>query len=500
MTVLYFQRRLDQRENKMIAAVDKLKAWKKDAVLFVREVCKAEPDEWQKEALNAYSDNKDPQKRRISLMACAGPGKSTVLAWCGLHFLLLHAKKGEHPNGAAVSVTRDNLKDSLWKEFSVWINKSDLLSKVFTWTAERIFSKEYPSDWFISARSWSKKANAEEQGRTLSGLHAKHVLYLIDESGGIDPSILRAAEQGLSNCRWGKIIQAGNPISHEGILYLSSSAQRHLWTVIKISGDPEDPNRSPRIDMNWAKEQIELYGRENPWVMAYILGQFPPSSMNTLLSPDEVEEAMHRKYKEDAYNWSQKRLGIDVARFGDDRTVIFPRQGLQAFDPVIMRQVRTTDIAARVAMAKERWGSEMEFVDDSGHWGHGCIDNLYAAGHNPIAVLFEDKAIDPRFRNRRTEMWLQMAEWVKRGGSLPYIPELIRELTAPTYTFVKGVFQLEPKDLLKKRIGVSPDLADALGLTFAMPDMPKTNRLLESLSTKTNQVLHDYNPFEEART
>ena len=459
-------------------AMSKIHRWKKDPVSFVRELFHVEPDPWQQDVLRAFAD---PEKKRISQQACAGPGKSTVLAWCGLNFLACYAEKGHHPNGAAVSVTQDNLKDNLWKEFSVWMNKSKFFTDAYQWTKERIFAKEHPSTWFISARSWSKSANAEEQGRTLSGLHSKYVLYLIDESGSIQSPILRAAEQGLSNCKWGKIIQAGNPISSDGILYLATSAQRHLWEVVKITGDPDDPNRSSRIDVNWAKEQIDLYGRDNPWVMAYILGKFPPSSMNTLLSPEQVDEAMRRGLKEDAYNWAQKRLGIDVARFGDDRTVIFPRQGLQAFEPVVMRQMRTTDIAARVAMAKEKWESEMEFVDDSGHWGHGVIDNLIAAGHQPQAVFFESKAIDPRFRNRRAEMWINMAEWIKRGGSLPNLPELVRELTAPTYTFVNGVFQLEPKDLLKKRIGVSPDLADALALTFAMPDMPKMDRLLKWL-------------------
>lgn len=169
-----------------------------------------------------------------------------------------------------------------------------------------------------------------------------------------------------------------------------------------------------------------------------------------------------------------------------------------AYQPVVMRNERTTDIAARVAMAKEKWESEMEFVDDSGHWGHGVIDNLLAAGHSPQAVFFEGKALDPRYRNKRTEMWLTMADWVRRGGCLPNIPELVRELTAPTYTFVNGVFQLEPKDLLKKRIGVSPDLADALSLTFFLPDMPASNRLLERVvGKKAHKAEVEFDPYRE---
>ena len=134
-----------------------------------------------------------------------------------------------------------------------------------------------------------------------------------------------------------------------------------------------------------------------------------------------------------------------MARFGDDLSLIFPRQGMAAFRPIVMRGVRTTDIAARVAMAKQRWRSEVELVDDTGHWGHGVIDNLLAAGHSPIGVMFHAPALDPCFKNRRAEMWMSMAEWVKSGGALPNVPELVGELTVPTYTFVNGKFQLEDR-------------------------------------------------------
>jgi hypothetical protein len=111
------------------------------------------------------------------------------------------------------------------------------------------------------------------------------VLYLIDESGGVPPAIGRAAEQGLSNCKVGVIAQAGNPMSLESLLYESVTKLRAQWSVVRITGDPDDSARSPRIDVTWAREQIALYGRENPWVKIYILGMFPPSSVNALIGP-----------------------------------------------------------------------------------------------------------------------------------------------------------------------------------------------------------------------
>lgn len=472
----------------------RIRSWRENPVQFVYDNFQVDPDPWQREALSAFAST-DEDKRRISLQACAGPGKSAVLAWCGWNFLGCYAEKGNHPKGAAVSITADNLKDNLWPEFSKWQSRSEYLKAAFTWTKERIYANDHPETWFMSARSFAKTANEEEQGRTMSGLHSEFVLCLFDESGDMPPAVLRAGEQALTACKWGKLMQAGNPTSHTGMLYAAATRLRHQWYIIRITSDPDDPNRSSRIDIKWAREQIQNYGRDNPWVMAYILGMFPPSSLNTILGIEEVEDAMGRHLTPDKFEWAQKRLGIDVARFGDDRSVIFPRQGLAAFRPVEMRGARTTDIAARVALAKDRWGSQLELIDDTGHWGHGVIDNLIAAGHSPVGIQFHAPAIDKRYKNRRAEMWLQMAEWVKRGGALPNIPELVAELTTPQYTFVNGQFQLEDKDRIKERLGRSPDLADALALTFALPDMPHLVGVSGLPLNKSDRAKTDYDPF-----
>jgi phage terminase large subunit len=299
---------------------------------------------------------------------------------------------------------------------------------------------------------------------------------------------------------FGKIAQAGNPISREGMLYAADGPLRHLWHLIRVTGDPDDPKRSRRIDREWAAQQIATYGRENPWVQSYILGHFPPQSLNTLLTVEEVNAAMGRHLREDAYSWSQKRIGVDVARFGDDRTVLFARQGLAAFPPTIMRGVRTTDIAARIAKTIAEWGADapdlLTLIDDTGHWGHGAVDNLLAAGYLVMPIILSDPAIDPRYRNRRAECWLTMAEWVKRGAALPPIRELVAELTEPTYTFVNGKFMLEDKDQVKRRIGRSPDLADALSLTFAIADQPaELSRGLRHRSV--GKALTDFEPYTD---
>lgn len=475
-------------------AASKLRLWREEPIRFLVDELHIEPDAWQADVLRDFP-RQDANEKRVSLQACAGPGKSLTLAACGLNFLTCYGEPGEHPKGAVVSITQDNLKTNIWPEFSKLMQRSKFLSAAFKWTKERIYAVDHPETWFLSARSFSRDANAEEQGRTLSGLHAKRVLFLLDESGEIPVAVSRAAEQALSNCAWGKIMQAGNPTSHEGMLYAAATKLRHLWKVVSITGDPLDPKRSTRVDKAWAEEQIKTNGREDPWVMAYILGQFPDNAINSLLSLHEVEQAMARSVPIGTIQYAQKRLGIDVARGGLDKTSLFPRQGLQAYKPVHMSHARGNDVAARAAQAREKWGWEQCFVDDTGGYGGSVCDSFIQAGVPHLAVNFSSSAIDSRYFNKRSEMWFNMAKWVKRGGCLPDLPNLRKELTCPTYSFHNGKFRLEEKDQIKKRLGFSPDDADALALTFALPEMPSMN----GIDVPQNGLKSEFDPHAQAR-
>jgi phage terminase large subunit len=478
-------------------AQEKILRWRNDPVFFVVDELKGQPDDWQVDFLRAFQSN-----NRLALKACKGPGKTAALSWAAWNFLATRP----HPKIAATSITSDNLSDGLWAEMAKWRNNSKFLKESFEWNKTRIFAKAHSETWFMSARTWPKSGDNTQQANTLAGIHADYVLFILDESGGIPDSVMAAAEAALATGIETKIVQAGNPTHLEGPLYRACTNERHLWWLSEITADPDDPKRSKRVSLSWAKEQIEKYGRDNPWVLVNVFGQFPPSSINSLLGPDEVSEAMRRTYSKDIYEWSQKRLGIDVARFGDDRTVIFPRQGLVAFRPAIMRHDPTkdkpsVDIANRVMEAKLRWNQEQEFFDGGGGWAKGALDILRAAGHSPIDVQGHLKAYDPRYKNMRCQCWWDMAQWVKNGGALPMMPELVRELTALTYTFVNGAFVLEEKAQVKERIGVSPDLGDGLALTFAMPEAPMDMaRTIPGIRSESNKVLSDYDPFDSNRS
>jgi phage terminase large subunit len=452
---------------------------------MVEELFHVTPDAWQREILQAF-----PHHQRIAMKAAKGPGKSACLAWCAWNYLLTRP----HPKIAMTSVTGDNLRDNLWAEMAKWQTKSALLQHAFIWTKSRIFNKEAPETWFASARSWPRDADASKQAETLAGLHADFILFILDESGGIPDAVMAAAEATLSSCVEGHILQAGNPSHLSGPLYRAATSERRLWYVVEITGDPDDPKRSSRISVQWAREQIEKYGTENPWVLINVFGRFPPSSLNVLIGVDEVEAAMKRSYREYEIGDAPRIIGCDVARYGDDASVLFPRQGVQAFQISKFRNIDSTQGAGLTARLWSEWDADACFIDESGGFGAGWIDQLRQLGRAPIGVHFAGEARSKeRYYNKRCEMFFTACQWIKRGGALPQSAELLNSLTQTTYCFKGDRFLLEPKDDVKARLGFSPDELDALILTFAEDVMSKRQRD-RNRTRRAYTHAHEWNP------
>ncbi len=463
-----------------------LRRWREHPGVFVREVFGVEPDPWQEEVLADF-----PHCQRQAMKACKGPGKTSVLAWLCWNFLVTRPQ----PKLAATSITRDNLRDGLWAEMSKWQQRSEFLRTEFVWSAGRIFHKPYPETWFISARAWAKSSTSEEQEGTLAGLHADYIMFVLDESGGIPDSVMAAADAALSSCIEGHILQAGNPLLLSGPLYRASTTDRGLWKLYEITADPDDPKRSPRVRIEWAREQIQKYGRDNPWVLVNVFGKFPPASINTLIGPDDVAEAMKRVYQQDAIAHAPMILGVDVARFGDDASVIVPRRGLVMFDPFLYRNLDTMQGAGAVAAKTNELDADAVFIDETGGYGAGWIDALRSLGYSPIGVQFAGKPNDVRFFNKRAEMYFLFVQWIKEGGRLPPITELTAALTQITYTYSGDRMLLEDKDQLKQRLGFSPDHADAGAMTFAQP----VQRRPRSLFPRQRAVEREWDPREALR-
>lgn len=199
---------------------------------------------------------------------------------------------------------------------------------------------------------------------------------------------------------------------------------------------------------------------------------FAASAYDRLITIDLVNSAMEKsplsgKELQD----TPKVMGIDVARFGDDSCVIFRRQGRMTWKPDQYNNIDNMTFASIIAKKIEEWKPDVVFVD-SGR-GEGVIDRLRQLGYNDrvVEVPFGGRAIkETRYINKRAEMWDECRIWLEQGGILPYLPKLRTELTTPTYTFdAKNRIKLESKESMKEKTGRSPDIADALCLTFAAP-------------------------------
>lgn len=484
---------IDQRQ------VEMFRRWRAHPANFVRENFGVEPDAWQQDVLEAF-----PHKPRQAMTACKGPGKSTTLAWLGWNFLATRVDA----KGAALSITADTLRDTLWAEFGHWLAKSDLLQQMFSLDSERIVSKIRPKTWWLSARSYPRSANPQDQATALQGLHGESVIVLIDEAGGVPTSVLATADAILTGGGDQHIAMAGNPNNQNSALGFAVLNQRHLWDVTEITGDPDDPKRSPRVSIEWAREQIAAWGRDNPWVLVNVFGRFPASGLNTLISPDEVRDAQKRHLVEAQFATFPKIMGVDVARYGDDESVIFKRQGKASFPPLRFRNLDSLQGASHVAKIFTEWNADSIQIDCTGGYGSGWYDQLHGMNYTQaLPVQFAGKPSQPeRFYNKRAEMYFDLCEWIKAGGALPPVPEMVAGLSTITYCFKGGRILIEEKDQIKARLGRSPDLEDALACTFAHPVAPTPARypthtgiaspILDSLMASQRRSPNDYSPWD----
>lgn len=222
------------------------------------------------------------------------------------------------------------------------------------------------------------------------------------------------------------------------------------------------------------------------------LCDFSASSDDVLITLDEAQAAADRDYAPEIYASMPLVFGVDVARFGDDSTCIVMRRGLKAFPAVKIHHKDSVEVAQRIISLYHQHQPQDIFVDAG--QGQGVIDVLRRALPCVNEVPFGGQALDPaRYFNRRSEMWYLMREWIKDGGAIDNDPQLVGELAAPTYEFTtQGKIALEKKDDIKERLGRSPDVADALALTFALPVLPELGRRQEYADMQRN-IFASYN-------
>lgn len=246
------------RQIKRMAAV--ISGWRDDPVSMVGDLFSQTPDPWQQDALRLYAS-----QNRLVMQGSKGVGNTAALVWMAWNFLLTRPRA----RVSVASCTVGNLRDNFWADLSRMHSRSALLREQFVVFADRVFRKDNPEDWLISARN-TKHGLPEE---TFAGIFGENVLLLIDEAGSVSPLVLAGAEASADVAAYGKIVAGGIPAHDDSLLYVAAVEKK--WPVVRASGDPDDPKRSPRIRKEWAEEQIANFERHNPFVKINVLGEFP---------------------------------------------------------------------------------------------------------------------------------------------------------------------------------------------------------------------------------
>lgn len=448
-------------------AASVLRLWREYPALFVEQELGATPQEWQYGVLEAFA-----VEQRIAMAACVGPGKSAVLAWLILNFMVTR----DHPNVVVTSITGDNLRDNLWKELSKWGHRSELVRTTFDFQTERIVHREAPRTWFAAARKWTKQQSEEEQEHTLGGFHADHLLFVLDEAGGIPDTVARTAERALSTAdQETKLVLAGNPTHLEGPLYRAFHDSSARWRKFQIGGGPDDPDRAPRVSEDWAREMRDDWGEDSALYQINVLGRFPTGATDALVTYADLEASYGRVESKMGARLQRgvRRLGADVARYGNDWTRVCKRDGDFLLGFVGWHNKSTTETAYLLAKLRKDEGFDEIEVDDTGVGG-GVTDKLLELNEPVVPFVSAEKAREEeQYFNARSEAAGILRERFRKG-TISVAPA-VKQTTpfAGQATTIKVGYdgkrrmKLERKDEYRKRKkGRSPDFLDATLLAF----------------------------------
>lgn len=313
---------------------------------------------------------------------------------------------------------------------------------------------------------------------------------VIDEPADMKPDI------------WGAILVPCLADKHGWALFIGTPKGVNLFSQIffkaqKAADWATDVRRWNETKALSAEEtaQMRLEMTATEWA-AEMECDFGASAANVLISLTDVLAAQQRKLKPSTWQFAAKVLGVDVARYGDDRTELVRRQGLMCFEPRVLTQLNGPQVAAQVARVIDEWAPDAVFVDNGGP-GASVVDQLNLLGYAHVPIDFAGKPDDEQYENKRAEMWGEMSKWVKGGACLPPGVDVAQDLTGPRYTYrnKRGKMQLESKDDMRARGVRSPDFGDGLALTFAFPVAPASMR--RRLHGGKSPVLHEYDPYAE---
>jgi hypothetical protein len=342
-----------------------------------------------------------------------------------------------------------------------WFEKSSTSLRPAKWFGELVQSQlsidtQY---YYVDAQSWS-----EENPDAFAGAHSQiGMMVQYDEASGIPDPIWNVTEGFFTDLAPLRLwIVISNPRRNTGRFFECFHKDRGFWQTRYV-----DSRTVEGVDGAVYQRIADKYGENHDVTKVEVKGQFPTTGVDQFIGRTVAEEAAAREVTEDS--GAPLVMGVDVARKGNNESVILLRKGRDArtYPTYRYKGMTTMDLAEKVASAIQKHNPDAVFVDGGGVGG-GVVDRLKQLGYRVIEVQSGSSASDPeRYLNKRAEMWGEMRDWLSIG-CIENDQTLIDDLAGPEYDVtLKGQIKLETKEQMLKRGLPSPDSADALGLTFA---------------------------------
>ncbi len=438
-------------EKQVLASI--IRETKDDPVLFATQLLKVKPTFQQVEVMEAIA--KYP---RVAVKAGHGVGKSALLSWTILWYLTTRPMS----RIPITAPTMRQLKDILWSELNLWLNKSKFLRDLMDFTETRLAVKgpRYKKTWFATPVSARKPEN-------LQGFHNKNILFAADEASGLPNENFEVIEGALTTDN-AKMLLIGNPTQPDGYFYDAFNKNREEYHCITLSSLD-----SPLVAKEYAKGMAKRFGKDSNVYRVRVLGEFPLLGMGNNVIPSAwIERAF---MNDNEIYEGRRRIGVDVARYGDDETVMVVKKGFvveEIFRHQNKDEVQTANELMRLIFIYK----PDEVVVETGGIGAGVFDILNHK-HLPTKLLqFHpgSNATNTLYLNCITEAWWNLRTYFQPNNNTGYPlismkpdDETLAQISSRRYIIMEnGKIKLEDKAMHTKREGCSPDIGDAMAIAF----------------------------------
>lgn len=461
------------------------------------------PDEWQYDVLTEIGnevskrgfngvDPVDPIREAVA--SGHGIGKSALVAWLIMWIMATRP----HAKGIVTANTGDQLRTKTWSELAKWRNRC-IVGHWFELNSGKgslsMYHIKHVETWRVDAQTCR-----EENSEAFAGLHSagSTPFYIFDEASAVPDKIWEVAEGGLTDGE-PMFFCFGNPTKTGTVFHKCFGRNKHRWNTRQI-----DSRKAKMTNKKLIAQWLDDWGEDSDFFRVRVLGRFPRAGDMQFIPTDVCFDGMKRgpgMYLGD----DPLICGFDVARGGEDNCMIVFRRGKDGKSEKSYRipgekSRDSMKVVSMLTMVLDRHKPDVTFIDVTGIGGP-IGDRLRQLGYHVVDVGFGHKADNEKhYSNKTAEMGYRCREWLMNGGAIPDETQLEDELTGREYSHnEKGQLVLESKKEMKKRIGCSPDWADALYLTFAqrVPSRTIPRGHLDHFPGQRNAPNSgDYNPLD----